>query len=98
MAGTHGLHWLAFAAVGSSPDDPVVAIADGITRSPELRGDAGIGSIFQDTTRFAVLDFIGHLHTKLEVQATVVNAPALVDAHVDAIVGIGNQVVQRPRS
>src|SRR6266446_3981222 len=92
MPGAHGLHRLTLAAVRSSPDYPFVAIAHGIARSPELWGDAGVGSIFQYTSQFAVLNFIGHLHAKLEVQAAVIDAPTLVDAHVDAVIGIGNQV------
>ncbi len=44
-----------------------------------------------------MLNLIGQFDAKLEIQTEIVDTPAFVDAHIDAICGIGNQVVQRPR-
>ena len=96
MACAHGLHWFALAAVGSTPHGPLVASTDGIARSPELRCDTSIGRIFEDAAQFAVFDLIGHFDAELEIEAAIIDAPAFVDAHIDTIVGIRDQVGQLP--
>src|SRR6266496_1319666 len=89
----HCLHWLTLAAVRCAPHNPFVAIADGIARSPELRCDACVSGILQHTPQLPLLNFIGQFHTKLEVQTAIIDTPAFVDAHVNAIFGISDQVI-----
>src|SRR5947207_11056007 len=45
-----------------------------------------------------MFNFVGEFNTKLEVQASIIDTPAFVDAQIDAIIGICNQVIQRPCS
>src|ERR1019366_439093 len=96
MTRTHGLHRLAFATVGSSPHGPLITAANSVARSPELRRYSGIGSIFKDAAQLAVFNLVGHFDTKLEVEAAIINTPAFVNAHIDTIISIGNQVGQFP--
>ncbi len=98
MSCAHGLHRFALATVGSTPYHPFVVIANGITRSPELRRDTCVSGILQHSSQFAMLNFIGEFDAKLEVQASIIDTPAFIDAHLDAIVGVSNQVIQCPSS
>src|SRR5579883_3191438 len=88
------LHRLALAAVGRAPDAPLAA--DGVAAGPELGRDAGIGGIFVDASQLAAFDLAAPLGAKLEAEPPVVDAPALVGLHVQAIVGVGDQVRKRP--
>ena len=76
----------------------MVVVTDGIARGPEPGGNVGIGSVFIHLTQFAVFDLISQLRAELEIEAFIVDAPAFVGNHVDAIVGIGDQIVERPFS
>src|SRR5690349_17312922 len=98
MAGTHCLHWLALATVGGAPDYPFARATNGIARTPELRSDTGIGGVLEHLTQLAVFNFIGQFNAKLEIQATVIDTPAFIDTHKNAIIGIRDQLVERPRS
>src|SRR5258708_7061553 len=49
----HGLHGLAFAAVWSSPQSPLITRADRVHRVPELGRDSRIRRILDHTARLA---------------------------------------------
>jgi len=85
MSGAHNLHRLALAAVRRAPYRPLIACTDGITGPPELRSNARIGRILEETPRLAVLDLIRQLYAKLEVKAAIIDTPTLVDAHINAM-------------
>ena len=77
MAHLHRLHRLSFAAVGGSPQHPVVLIADGIAGIPEFVGDSLINRILVHFPLLAILDFPGRLAGELKIQTQLVDAPAL---------------------
>src|SRR3990172_5379276 len=89
VAGVAHLLRLSLAAVGCAPDEPVVPVADGVATAPEGRGHSGVGSVFQQRHLFALLDIPGYLGAELKVQSPVVDAPAPVGLHVDAVICIG---------
>ena len=93
MAGVSHLARLSLATIGRPPYVPVILVADRVATGPELRRDAGVGGVFDHLPQFALLDLIGQLRAELEVEPLVVNAPALVGDHVDALVSIGDEVV-----
>ena len=45
-----------------------------------------------------MFNFVGEFDAKLEVQTSIIDTPAFIDAHIDAIIGIGNQVIELPCS
>ena len=98
MTGVGNLGGLTFAAVGRAPHHPVIRVADCITAIPKLRGDAGVGAIAQHASHLAVLDLVADLGAELEVVALIVDRPRAVGFHVNAILGIGDQVVKFPRT
>src|SRR3989338_3037619 len=98
VAGPHGLHGLALAAVGRAPERPVAAVADGVARVPELGGDAAVRGVLDHAGFLAALDLPGDLGAELEVVAAVVDAPAAVGLEIDAVVGVGQQVGELPGS
>src|ERR1019366_8221250 len=79
----HGLRGLALAA-------------NGVAGVPEFGGDAAIAGILQHAYFFALADLPPQLAAKLEVVAPVINRPAPVGLHVDAVVRIGDQVLRLP--
>ena len=91
----HRLGRLALAAVRRAPDRPLAA--DRVAGAPEARRDAGVGGVLQHRAELAVPDLPADLGAELEVQADVVDAPAPVGLEEDAPVGVGDQVVKRPR-
>src|SRR6476469_2721940 len=97
MPGSHRLHGLALAAVGSAPQRPVVTRADGVHGVPELRGYSRIRRIFEHAPQPAAFDLPPDLTAKLEVVALVVDRPRSVGLHEDAVVSAGDQLVKRQR-
>ena len=95
VAGMGDLPRLALAALGSAPHFPVVPVADGVARIPELGCDAGIGAVSQKPAPLAILDFVAHFGAELKIVAPVVNGPGPVCVYVDSIFSIGYKVVQR---
>ena len=88
---------LSFAAVGSSPQRPFVARANGIHGIPELGRDPGIRRVLQHADALAVSDLPPDFAAKLEVVALVVNRPRLIRLQIDGVVGAGNQLFERQR-
>ena len=96
VAGAHGLHGLALAAIGRAPERPVVARADGVATIPELRGDAAVAGILEHAAFLAALDLPADLGGELKMVAAIVDGPGAVGLHQDAVVGVGDQVVVAP--
>src|SRR2546423_552362 len=86
---------LALAAVDESPEPPLGAGADGVTGVPELGRDAGVGGVLQHAAPLAVLDLVGQLGAELEIETPVVDRPAAIGLHVDAVPDLGDHLLQR---
>lgn len=91
-----GLAGLAFAAVDYSPEVPAFLIADGVAVAPELGGYSLIVRVFYDARDLAVLYRAADFGSELEVEAHLVDAPAFVDFHDDAVLRVGDHVVVAP--
>src|SRR5919197_114196 len=85
---------LPFAAVGQPVKAPFILSGDGIEARPEDGGDTHVGRVAEHAAQLAVLDLPGDLRPELEVEPLVVDRPALVRAHEDAVVDIGEEVVE----
>src|ERR1043166_2701464 len=85
VAGAHHLLGLPLAAVGNTPQGPMPAVRDGDALVPELGGDAAVAGILQHAHAAAVVDLPSDLAAELEVVALVIDRPAPVGFHVDAI-------------
>src|SRR5262249_36905808 len=96
VPGPHRLPGLALAAGRNPPQDPVGGIADGVASVPELDRDALIRRVPQHPSPLAVPDLPADLGAELEVVPVLVDAPAAVHLHEDAVVGVGDQVVELP--
>jgi hypothetical protein len=59
------------------------------------RQGAAVARVAQELAALAVLDLPGRLGGELELQPPVVDRPRAVGLHVDALVGVGDQVVER---
>src|SRR3972149_5924497 len=98
VSGAHGLRRLAFAAIGRAPQRPVILVADGVARIPELGGDAAVAGILQHPHLLAILDLPAQLASELKMIPAVVDGPASVGLHENSVIGRGDEVVERPRS
>src|SRR5258708_35219585 len=96
MARAHGLHRLAFAAIGRAPKRPVVELADGVAGIPDLRGDAAVAGIFQHADFFSAFDLPADFGGKLKLVAAVVDGPGAVCLHEDAILSVGDEIAVVP--
>src|SRR5882672_7508807 len=85
VAGAHHLFGLALAAVGNSPQSPVLATGDGVARIPEFGRDAAVAGVLEHADALAVTDLPADFATELEVVTLVVDGPAFVGLHVDAV-------------
>src|SRR5580704_11190663 len=90
VAGAHGLHGLALAAIGRAPENPMVTRTDGVAGIPELGGDAAVAGIFEHARFFAAFDFPADFGGKLELVAAIVDGPGTVGFHEDGVVGVGD--------
>ena len=85
---------LALAAVRRAPHPPARGVADGVHRPPQLVRDAGVGAVPVQLAGLAALDLAADLGRELEVQAPVVDRPAAVGLEQEAVVGVGDDVVE----
>src|SRR5579872_378931 len=92
---TAGLHRFAFSAVRSTPCDPRVLIADGITGIPELRCHAGVRGILEHAATLAVFYFPTDLAAELKVEAMIVDRPRAVALHIDAVLDVVEEIFER---
>src|SRR5438477_6450062 len=98
VAGVADLAGLTLAAVRRAPHRPLRLRAYRVRAAPELGGDAGVRGAAQRPRALPVLDLPPDLRAELEVQPPVVDRPRAVRVHVDAVVGVGDQVLERPRA
>ena len=63
----------------------------------KLRRRPAVERVLHDARALAALDLPRQLAAELEVQAQVVDRPALVVAHEDAVVGVGDELLERRR-
>ena len=95
MAHPGDLGRLTLAAVRGAKELPVTGIGHPITGVPELGCDTCINGIFKNFPRnFAILDFMGNLTGELEIEAFVVNTPALVGTQVQPVLNSLKQLFQ----
>ena len=95
VADVDGLPGFALAAVRGAQQPPLGVAADRVAAAPERRGHARIGALPQHPAQHPILDLPPDLGSEVEVQAPVVDAPALVGAHQDAVGGVGDEFVER---
>src|ERR1700722_1345040 len=96
VACAHGLHGLAFAAIGRAPERPVIPRAYPLAAVPEFGGDAAVAGIFDHAAELAAFDLPADFRGKLKMIAAIVNGPGAIGFHEDRVVGIGDQVVVFP--
>src|SRR5438132_1111308 len=92
----HGLHRFAFAAVRCAPDSPVFGVGDRVTGFPEIRRDPGVRAVLQQAATLSALDLVADFRAELKIQAHVIDTPGPIRFHKNAVVGIGNDVVEFP--
>src|SRR5689334_22984587 len=90
MADMAGLARLALAAVRRAEHHVARLVADGVARSPELVGDAGVRRVLVQPALPAALDLVGDLGRELEVEPAIVDRPAPIGRQVEAVVGVGD--------
>src|ERR1700704_355729 len=86
---------LPLAAVREAEELPLVGPSDCVELAPEDGGHAGIGRVPQHPAELALLDLPGDLRPELEVEALVVDRPALVRLEVEAVVDVGQELLER---
>src|SRR5581483_4816250 len=94
---SHHLLRLAFPAVRSSPQSPLVARADSVHRIPELGRDTRIRGVLQHPHAFTVLDLPPNLASTLKVISLVVNGPRAVGLHQDRVIGRRDELLRGQR-
>src|ERR1044071_5936154 len=82
----HHLLGLSFAAIGHTPKRPVLGSGDGRAGVPKLCRDATVAGVFQHAYAPPVADFPTDLAAELKVVALVVDGPAPVGLHVNAVI------------
>src|SRR5438552_18957432 len=96
MSGAHGLHWFSFTTIGRSPEPPVAAISDCVTRFPEVGCDSRIRTVLQQAEALAAFDLVSDLGAELEIQAHVLDTPRSLRFHENTAVGIRDHIVPVP--
>src|SRR6266699_3040969 len=96
VARAHGLHGLAFSAIGRAPQRPVIEFANGVARIPELRCNSAVARIFQHADLLAAFDLPADFRRKLKLVAAVIDGPGAICLHQDSVVSVGDQIVIIP--
>src|SRR6266704_318074 len=96
VARAHGLHGLAFSAIGRAPQRPVIEFANGVARIPELRCNSAVAGIFQHADLLAAFDLPADFRRKLKLVAAVIDGPGAICFHQDSVVSVGDQIVILP--
>src|SRR5207247_7540940 len=96
VAGAHGLHRLALAAIRQAPQGPKLPPANRVAGVPEFRGDPPVARVLEHASPFAVLDFPADFRSELKVVAPIVNGPAPVGLKIDSVLGVGDERLERP--
>src|SRR2546427_11394496 len=97
VSGSHHLLRLPFAAVRCPPEHPLIMGANCVQGIPELGGDARVRRIFQHASTLAILNFPSGLTAELKVVALVVNRPGAVRLHVNARLGVCDELLAPER-
>ena len=87
---------LSFTAIGRPPHVPVILIAYGVTTVPKLGGNTGVSAIAKHAAQFTILDLIAYFSAELKIVTLIVYGPRSVGRHVDAFIGVCNQLLQLP--
>src|ERR1700722_2121950 len=95
VAGADHLFGLSLAAIGNTPQHPVIAIGDGGAGIPKLRGDAAIGGVLEHASALSVFDLPGDFATELEVVALVVDGPTTIGLHINGMADAAEDFVER---
>src|SRR6266542_1256841 len=93
VTGTHGLHGLSFAAVGSAPQHPLLGAAYGIAGVPEFCGHAAVTRVFEPARLLAVLNLPADFGAELKIVAAIVDRPAAIGLEIDAVLRISHEIV-----
>lgn len=88
------LHRLALATIVDTPYVIQSRASYAITGSPELICDTGIGGIPDHVLQSSSPDLPCDLTAKLEVQASVVDGPALDAIHIETVVDASDQLLE----
>ena len=96
MAGTHGLHWLTLTAIRGTPKRPMSLVRDCIAGIPKLRSYSTVRAILQQPAELAILDFISDFRAELKVQSQVINTPRPIGLHENAVIRIGDEIIEFP--
>ena len=96
MAGAHGLHWLALAAIRRAPKRPMFFIRDCIEGIPKLRSYSTVGAILQQPAELTVLDFVSDFRAELKIQSQVIDTPRAIGFHENTVVCIGDEIIEFP--
>src|SRR3954447_15125123 len=94
----HDLARLALATVRQPPGAPLLRPAHRVERAPEPRADPGVGGVAVQPPEPAALDLARELGRELELQAAVVDRPRAVRLEVQAVVGVGDEVLEAARA
>src|SRR5271157_1724007 len=96
VARAHHLLGLALAAIRDAPQRPVLRPGNGRTGVPEFRGDAAVAGVLQHADALAAANLPADLAAELEVVPLVVDRPAPVGLHVDAVAHAENLFERLP--
>src|SRR5664280_157807 len=88
------LHRLSFATNVETPHVIQFRTSDAVTGSPELIRDAGIGRVFDHVLQFPSPDLPADLAAELEIEASVIDGPALDAVHVKTILHAADQLLE----
>ena len=75
---------------------PVIFIADSVAGIPELRGHSRVKRVFVHLAQLTIFNFPGTFHAELEIEPLIVDRPRLVGIEENAVVGIGNKIIEFP--
>src|SRR5262249_26505207 len=90
----HELHRVAFAAGDETPHAEGVRRADRVAAGPEAWREAAVHRLLHEARPLAVLDLPAGLTRELKVEPDGVDRPAPVRRHEDAVVGVGDELVE----
>src|SRR4051812_22594455 len=84
---------LPFAAIESASEMIFIFATDAVAGIPEIHGIPLISDVAQHLADLAIFDLIEKLAAKLEVVTLLINAPTAITDDVDAVLHIGNELV-----
>ena len=88
------LHRLSFAAIVDTPHVVQLRASDAVTGPPELIRDTGICRVPDHVLQFPSLDLPADLAAELEIQASIIDGPALDAVHIETILDAANQLLE----